>query len=77
MEFQGWRPRAVYNGHKWTGDPINGCQTGTKHPILHVKQDQVYPIGFRDGRTASSCGMCSAQGLKFVLVKWVMDILSA
>jgi hypothetical protein len=25
---------------------MNGCQIGTRFPILHAKEDQVYPIGF-------------------------------
>jgi hypothetical protein len=29
-------------------DSINGCQIGTQCPILHAKQDQVYPIAFSD-----------------------------
>jgi hypothetical protein len=32
----------------WNEVPINGCQIGAKCPILHAKQDQVYPIGFSD-----------------------------
>jgi hypothetical protein len=34
--------------HYWNEEPMFGCQIGTKCPILHAKQDPVYPISLSD-----------------------------
>jgi hypothetical protein len=40
------RQKAAVDGHR--RDPSYGRQLGTQCPILLAKQDQVFPIGFRD-----------------------------
>jgi hypothetical protein len=53
-------------------DPINGCQIGTKCPILQAKQDQVYHIGSSDGRRSKrpylQQGRCGDQPLRLLLL---------
>jgi hypothetical protein len=62
---------------------MNGCQTGTQCPILHVKQDQVYPTGFIDAHVQATLDMARGEQRQLkglapqAIWRWVQQAPSA